>query len=280
MIDSHCHLDDAAFDDDREEMLARAVAAGVSGMLIPAIRPRTWAALAALPARYPIAPLAIALGVHPQIVPELDADERALAADATALTAAIAAARTPATIAVGECGLDGATADRETQETIFRAHVRAARELKLPLVVHVLRVHDVAPRILREERAADVGGVMHSYSGPAELVPIYRDLGFAISFAGAVTRANARRPILAAQAVPDDLLLVETDAPDQAPGADGPRRRSEPTDVALVIAALARIRGQSVDDVAARTAANARRVFGARDAWPPGASSRAKPPAP
>jgi TatD DNase family protein len=267
MIDSHCHLDDAAFDDDRDAMFARAIAAGVRGMLIPAIRPRTWAALAALPARYPIAPVAIALGVHPQIVPDLDARERALALDASALTAAIAAARTPATIAVGECGLDGATGDRETQETIFRAHVRAARDLQLPLVVHILRVHDAAPRILREERAADVGGVMHSYSGPAEMVPIYRDLGFAISFAGSVTRANARRPILAAQAVPDDLLLAETDAPDQAPGADGPRRRSEPADVADVVAALARIRGQPVDDVAARTAANARRVFNAPAAW-------------
>lgn len=269
MIDSHCHLDDAVFDDDRAEMLARAAAAGVSGMLIPAIRPRTWAALAAIPARYPAAPLAIALGVHPQIVPALDAAERTTAIDAAALTAAIAAARTPETIAVGECGLDGGTADRETQETIFRAHVRAARELRLPLVVHVLRAHDAAPRILREERAAEIGGVMHSYSGPAEMVPIYRDLGFAFSFAGAVTRANARRPLAAARAVPDDLLLAETDAPDQAPGPRGGPRRSEPAMVADVIAALARIRGQPAADVAARTAANASRIFSRWRATPP-----------
>jgi TatD DNase family protein len=277
MIDTHCHLDDAVFDDDRGEMLARAVAAGLGGMLIPAIRPRTWAALAALPARYPKAPLAIALGVHPQIVPDLDDAERAVALDATALAAAITramdAARTRATIAVGECGLDGGTADRATQETVFRAHVRAARELGLPLVVHVLRAHDAVPRILREERAADVGGVMHSYSGPAEMVPIYRDLGFAFSFAGAITRANARRPLAAAQAVPDDLLLTETDAPDQAPGPSGAHGRSEPAMVADVVAALARIRGQPAADVAARTAANARRVFRADAVW------RATPPA-
>jgi TatD DNase family protein len=274
MIDSHCHLDDAAFDDDRDAMLARATAAGVSGMLIPAIRPRTWEALAALAARYPIAPLAIALGVHPQIVPDLDAGELRIATSGSDLAAAIAAVRSPATVAVGECGLDGGTADRETQATIFRAHVRAARELKLPLVVHVLRVHDLAPRILREERASDVGGVMHSYSGPAEMVPIYRDLGFAFSFAGAVTRANARRPVLAARAVPDDLLLAETDAPDQATSGHA---RSEPAHVAEVIAALARLRDRSVDDVAALTAANARRIFGA---WAPGAPGRAKSPAP
>jgi TatD DNase family protein len=277
MIDTHCHLDDAVFDEDRGEMLARSVAAGVSGMLIPAIRPRTWAALAALPARYPKAPLAIALGIHPQIVPELDAAERALAADAAALAAAIAAARTHETVAVGECGVDGGTADRPAQEAIFRAHVRAARELGLPLVVHVLRAHDAVPRILREERARDVGGVLHSYSGPPEMVPIYRDLGFAFSFAGAVTRANARRPLQSAQAVPDDLLLTETDAPDQAPGAAGAHGRSEPAMVADVIAVLARIRGQTVADVVASTAANARRLFKADAVWRATPLSRSPP---
>ncbi|HUQ01005.1 MAG TPA: TatD family hydrolase [Kofleriaceae bacterium] len=277
MIDSHCHLDDAVFDDDRGEMLVRAFAAGVSGMLIPAIRPRTWPALAALPARYPKAPLAIALGVHPQVVPELDAAERALATDATALAAALAAARTPETLAVGECGLDGGTADRAAQEDIFRAHVRAARELGLPLVVHVLRAHDAVPRILREERARDVGGVLHSYSGPPEMVPVYRDLGFAFSFAGAVTRANARRPLLSAQAVPDELLLTETDAPDQTPGAAGAHGRSEPAMVVEIVAALARIRGQAAADVVASTAANARRLFKADTLWRATPLSRSPP---
>ena len=96
-------------------------------------------------------------------------------------------------------------------------HIRAARGSRSPLVVHVLRAHDLAPRVLREERAHEVGGVMHSYSGGADLVPVYRDLGFAFSFAGPVTYANARRPLEAVRAVPAELLLVETDAPDQAP---------------------------------------------------------------
>ncbi len=262
MIDSHCHLDVAAFDADRREVLARAAAAGVHGMLIPAIRPRTWAALAALPAAHPSAPLAIAFGVHPHAVPELDAAELATVTD---LTRAIAAARTPATVAVGECGLDGGTADRAAQERIFRAHIRAARALRLPLIVHVVRAHDTAPRILDEEGAAEVGGVMHSYSGSAELVAVYRDLGFAFSFAGAVTRANARRPLAAAVAVPDPLLLCETDAPDQAPGAAGRGGRSEPAMIGLVIAALARVRDRTPADLAALTVANAVRIFGV---WP------------
>jgi TatD DNase family protein len=255
MFDTHCHLDDAAFDTDRAEVLARAATAGVRGILVPAIRPRTWAALATMRSESPA--LAIALGVHPQIVPALDDGERALT---RALTGAIARARTPHTVAIGECGLDGATADRDEQERIFRAHIRAARDLRLPLVVHVLRAHDAAPRILREERAADVGGVLHSYSGPPDLIPIYRDLGFHFSFAGPVTWPNARKPIAAARAVPDELLLAETDAPDQAPEPHR-GRRSEPARVADVITGLAQARDTTFEAIAALTSANARRLF-------------------
>ena len=262
MIDTHCHLDLAIFDGDRTDVLARARAASVDGMLIPAIRPSTWAALAALPANHPGAGIAIALGVHPQVVLELTADERRTCGDLTdALTRAIA--DSPSVVAaVGECGLDGATADRELQETILRAHVRAARALQLPLVVHVLRAHDTAPRILREERAHEVGGVMHSYSGGADLVAIYRDLGFAFSFAGPVTYPGSRRPVAAAAVIPADLLLAETDAPDQAPD---PHRgqRSEPAHVARVIDGLAAARGANSQDIAALTTANALRVFAA-----------------
>jgi TatD DNase family protein len=105
--------------------------------------------------------------------------------------------------------------------------------------------------------------VLHSYSGPADLVPIYAGLGLCFSFAGPVSWANARKPPAAARAVPADRLLVETDAPDQAPA---PHRggRSEPAFVAAVLAGLARARSASVDDVAALTTANAVRLFGPR----------------
>ncbi|HEY6037335.1 MAG TPA: TatD family hydrolase [Kofleriaceae bacterium] len=249
MIDSHCHLDLAAFDRDREDVLARAAAAGVEGILVPAIRPATWDAVRALAGGL----VRIALGIHPQIVPELAPSERALTPETLAQ-----AARDAGALAIGECGLDGATGDRELQEDLLRRHVRAARLAQLPLVVHVLRAHDLAPRVLREERAHEVCGVMHSYSGGAELVPIYRDLGFAFSFAGPVTYDNARRPLEAVRAVPADLLLVETDAPDQAP-AKHRGGRSEPAFVAEIVAAIAAATGR--DDIAAVTTANARRLF-------------------
>jgi len=249
VIDSHCHLDLAAFDRDREDVLARAAAAGVEGILVPAIRPATWDAVRALAGGL----VRIALGIHPQIVPDLDPSERALTPEALAQ-----AARDAGALAIGECGLDGATGERELQEDLLRRHVRAARLAQLPLVVHVLRAHDLAPRVLREERAHEVGGVMHSYSGGADLVPIYRDLGFAFSFAGPVTYENARRPLEAVRAVPADLLLVETDAPDQAP-AKHRGGRSEPAFVAEIVAAIAAATRR--DDIAAVTTANARRVF-------------------
>jgi len=251
MIDTHCHLDIAAFDRDRDDVIARAIAAGVCGIVVPAIRLRPRVI------DHPI--VRIAVGIHPQIVPELDAAERSLDPEQLAAIA-------DGAVAIGECGLDGGTGERELQEQLFRVQIRAARIAKLPLVVHVLRAHDAAPAILRDEHAGDVGGVLHSYSGGAELVATYAALGFACSFAGPITYPNARRPIEAARAVPAELLLAETDAPDQAP-ASHRGQRSEPAFVADVVAGLAAARGAEPDEIAALTVANAKRIFGSRGSW-------------
>lgn len=248
VIDTHCHLDALAFDGDRDAVVERATAAGVSKMLVPAIRPRTWGALRAFAARHHAAGVRWAVGIHPQIVPELACDELDHLEQRLADAAGV--------VAIGECGLDRATANRELQEQLFRTQVRVARELGLPVIVHVLGAHDVAPRILREERCA--GGVLHSYSGGAELVGVYRDLGLAFSFAGPIAYPNARRPLEAARAVPAELLLVETDAPDQSPRRG---ERCEPAFLVDVIAALAAARETLPTEIAALTSTNARRIF-------------------
>jgi TatD DNase family protein len=253
VIDSHCHLDVAAFDEDRPAVLARAAAAGVETILVPAIRPSTWPKLRDVVASD--TRCLAAYGAHPQVVPALDDDEWQALSDGR-----LAAALAEGAVAVGECGLDGHTGDHEAQERALRLQIAVARELGLPLVVHVLHAHDVAPRLLREARAADVGGILHSYSGPPDLVPIYRDLGFAFSFAGPVTYENARKPVAAARAVPAELLLAETDAPDQAPV---PHRgtRSEPAYVARVVEGLAAARGATASEMARLTTENARRIL-------------------
>ena len=257
MIDSHAHLDLPVFDPDREAVLARAAEVGVVGVLIPAIRPATWETLLAMCARP--APCASwpALGVHPQIVPHLDADERALALSADALANAMGGR---GAVAVGECGLDGGTGEPDTQEAVLRAHVRAARALGLPLCLHVLRAHDRALRILREEKVGEVGGVLHSYSGGAALVPAYMDLGLSFSLAGPVTYARARRPVEAARAIPPALLLAETDAPDQTP-VPHQGSRCEPAFVREVVKGLAAARGESETAVAHLITENAKRLF-------------------
>jgi len=272
MIDSHCHLDISAFALDRAAVIARATAAGVTGMLVPAIRPDTWPALGNVAAEFAGAGVRVAFGVHPQIVPELAPHETTLSASVDAFCAAVVAADAAAVqggaspmVAIGECGLDGGTAQPELQEQLFRVQLRAARQLRLPVVVHVLRAHHRAPVIMREERVHEVGGIMHSYSGGPDLVPVYRDLGLAFSFAGPVTFAGSRRPLGAAVVVPDDLLLIETDAPDQAPV---PHRgtRSEPAHVVHTLAAIAHARGVAPATLAALTVANTLRVL---PAWSP-----------
>ncbi len=267
MIDSHCHLDIAAFDLDRAAVVARAQAAGVIGMLVPAIRPATWPTLGTLAGRYEGAGWRTAFGIHPQIVPSLEIGEFALTTSVDAFCQALVGADRAAQsqgaepmVAVGECGLDGGTAMFERQEQLFRLQLRAARELKLPVVVHVLRAHHRAPAIMREECIDTVGGIMHSYSGGTDLLGVYRDLGMAFSFAGPVTFPGSRRPLGAAMQVPLDLLLVETDAPDQAPV---PHRgtRSEPAHVVHTLAAIAAARNIDATELAAITAATTLRVL-------------------
>ena len=256
MIDSHCHLDAAAFDPDREAVLARARARGVTDLVLPAVGPAAWAPLVALcrdgPGLHP------ALGIHPQFLPELDPreDDRRLAD----LDAALARG---GAVAVGECGLDGAIAASgaplDRQAAVLRGHLALARRHRLPVVLHALRALDPLLALLREEAPLPAGGVLHSFGGSPEQVAPFAALGLHFSFAGPITYENARRPLAAARAVPRDRLLVETDAPDQTPRPH--RGRCEPAHLPEVAAGLARALGVTLEEIDALTAANARALF-------------------
>ncbi len=256
MIDTHCHLDAAPFDADREAVLRRARAAGVTGVVVPAVEPGGWADLLALVAGR--LDLHAGLGIHPQALPGIDpgADDRHLA-DLEAMLSRGEA------IAVGECGLDGgavaAGASMDRQRAVLRGHLAIARRLGLPVLLHGLRAHDA----LREELERDgvpAGGVLHSFSGSAELVPPFAGLGLHFSFAGPVTYPEARKPLAAVRAVPPGRLLVETDAPDQAPH---PHRggRNEPGHLPLVLGAVAAALGRTVAEVERETSDSARALF-------------------
>ncbi|MBL8922685.1 MAG: TatD family hydrolase [Myxococcaceae bacterium] len=256
MIDTHCHLDLPRFDDDRDAALERAWAAGVTGLVVPGVAPSTWAALLEWPRRD--ARVQVGLGIHPQLLPELEErdDEKHLSHLDELLSCGGA-------IAVGECGLDGptvATAPMERQVRVLRGHFALARKHRLPLLMHCLRAHPALLEVLKTEPVPEAGLLMHSYSGSADLTTKYLKHGCHFSFAGPVSFAEARRPIDALKSVPLDRLLAETDAPDQAPH---PHRgqRSEPAYLPLIIDAMAKQRGEPPETLRRALLDNTRRLF-------------------
>ena len=232
LIDTHAHLHDPAFDDDRDEVMARARAAGVVGVVVPGVEASGWARLRTLA---PIHGWRFALGTHPHALPHTTEVPRDL----------------DGACAVGECGLDGGVAvPMDEQVRVLEAHLAVAREAGLPVLLHGYRAHGALVATLR--RWAPLRGVLHSYSGGPDLVAEYVRLGLHLSFAGPVTWPNARKPLESLRRVPAERLLAETDAPDQCPAPH--RGRSEPAMLPLVIAAMERVRGEALGDVLRRNA--------------------------
>lgn len=261
MFDSHCHLHDGRMAEVRDGALARARAAGVRGFLLAGVDLEGWRVEAALAMVHP--ELAISYGIHPQMIAVLD--DTGLALELAALADSLTGRSSlPRPHAVGEIGLDGLTDETKAalprQEQAFRDQLALARAHDLPIVLHILRTHGEALRILKADGVPAAGGVVHSYSGSAELVRDYLSLGLHISFAGAVTYPHSRRQREAARAVPLERLLVETDAPDQTPWTRRPAP-NEPAFLGEVLDALAIIREEPRPLLVRATENNARRLF-------------------
>lgn len=225
-------------------------------VLVPGVEPDQWARAERL--RRGEVELRVAVGIHPQVVGVEGSEsvDRALG-ELEAWSERLGA------VAIGELGWDTqvATADLARQKHVAAAQLRLARTRGLPVILHVLGAHGVALDELARHGPYPAGGVVHAYSGSAELLPRYLELGLHLSFGPSVTRANARRPIAAAAVTPLERLLVETDGPDQYPSGSR-HRRGEPADVRAVIDALSRIRGEPAERIAEVTTENARRLFG------------------
>jgi len=251
LYDSHCHLDAPGFDPDRVQVLARAQAAGVGRQLVPAVCRQAWPAIKRLCADHP--GLKPAYGLHPMFL------DRHRPEDLEELEGWLAAER-PA--AVGECGLDFFVEglDPERQRFFFDRQLRLARQFDLPLVLHARRAVDEVIASLR--RIGGLRGVVHSWSGSEEQARQLFALGFHLGIGGPVTYERARRLRRTVAGMPLQYLLLETDAPDQ-PDAWHRGERNEPARLPLVLEAVAALRGQSPQDVAEATTANAERLFGA-----------------
>lgn len=254
LVDSHCHLDMLAATKASGSVgpaLAAARAAGVGHLLCVGVHPADQASMLALCGDR--AEVSCSAGLHPcgTIDAEPSADAIARWCD------------DPRIVAVGETGLDYAYAERvpvPVQQARFRAHLRAARELGLPIIVHTRDARADTLAIMREERADLVGGVMHCFTEDLATATAAIDLGFAISFSGIVTFRNADPLRAVASAVPDGSLLVETDAPYLAP-VPVRGQENQPGFVAHVAARIAEVRGTDAAAIAALTTANFRRVF-------------------
>ena len=249
-IDAHLHLDAAEFDADRDDVVERAAAAGVGLMVCAATTVASAKRVLALSRRY--TSLRAAVGIHP---------EHAAEAEAAALDALEPLARDAMVVAIGEIGLDyvrgGAAKPAQTQA--FRAQVRLARRLDLPVIVHDRGAHDDVERILGEEGLAKV--VLHCFSGTPEMAARCAGRGWMISLAGPVTFRNAGSLRDVARLVPEDRLLVETDAPYLSP-VPMRGRRCEPAFVQYTARAVAALRGITPAALAAALERNVDRTFG------------------
>lgn len=256
IVDTHCHLGDAAFDDDRDAVVARARAAAVSHVVIVAESARATQRARALAAAYGWSATA---GVHPHDASHWNAEARAV------VEAALA---DPAVVAVGETGLDYhyELSPRPEQRRAFADHLSLARRLGRPVVVHAREADDDLAAMLHDGAPGEPTVVLHSFSAG----PTVFDAGLAVdayfSFSGMITFRNwARQDLLTA--CPADRLLVETDAPYLAP-VPHRGRRNEPAYVRQVVDRLAAVRGVSAADIIRLSTANAARCFGPRVAPP------------
>lgn len=252
LVDSHCHLDVAEFDADRQAVIARALQAGVRRQVVPAIDARGWPGLKAACAMHP--GLHPAYGLHPVFL------ARHRPQDLDTLADWIVRERP---VAVGECGLDHFVdgLDRDAQARYFDAQLALAREHDLPVIVHARRAVDAVIAAIR--RHPGVRGVVHSFAGSPEQAAQLWSLGFLLGLGGPLTYPRARRLHRLAATMPLDQLLLETDAPDQ-PDAAHRGQRNEPARLPRVLAAVAALRTEGADAIAHRTSANAARLFG----WP------------
>lgn len=249
LFDSHVHLDDGAFDEDREAVVARARAAGVVGMITVGTGVASSRGAVALADRYPEVFAAVA--IHPHDAQ--DATDQAMA-ELHAL------AGHPKVVAIGETGLDFVRerAPREMQRDAFRRHIRLSTALRLPLIIHCREAYPQVLDILEEDFSGEV--VMHAFSGTPEVARLCVDRGYAISVAGPVTYRNAGTLSTVAREAPLSYLLVETDAPVLTPEPFR-GRRNEPSYLSHTVDRVAVLRDVAPEAVASATAANARRLF-------------------
>ncbi len=244
-VDTHCHLDAAEFDADRDAVASAAADAGVGLIVVPAVERANFGAVASVCRDHP--GCKAAYGIHPLYV------DRARDGDLDALRATLVRERP---LAVGEIGLDRYVEPRDDarQEYWFAAQLELAREAELPVLLHVRRAIDPVLKHLRRCRVP--GGIAHAFNGSRQQADEFIKLGFKLGFGGSLSFPRATRIRDLAATLPLDAIVLETDAPDIPPHwLEG--GRNSPDQLPRIAAELADLRGMPLADLAAASSANA-----------------------
>jgi len=251
MIDSHAHLTLPQFDHDRNIVIQRAVAVGLTHIITVGIDIEDCKKALNLAQEYTM--ISVAVGIHPHDTKSVNAetyrDLKALAAQASV-------------VAIGEIGLDfyRNLSPPKTQVRCLRKQLQLARDVSLPVIIHDRDAHREIVEILQQEQAEEIGGVIHCFSGDWTMAKTCMDLGFYISIPGTVTFKGSGVYQDLVRAIPLQRMLVETDCPFLAPHPCR-GKRNEPAHVRFVAEAIARIKGKDIEEIKEHTARNARELF-------------------
>ncbi|MGD8937421.1 MAG: TatD family hydrolase [Thiogranum sp.] len=250
LVDTHCHLDVSEFDADRDAVIARAQAAGVCQMVVPAVDAAHWQGLVSLcRSRQGLYP---ALGMHPVYWQQHRQEHLGGLAEGI---------ETWRPVAVGEIGLDFfiAGVDREVQRRLFAAQLDIARDAGLPVILHVRKAHDDVLAMLK--RHAVKGGIAHAFNGSLQQAHKYLEFGFKLGFGGMLTYERSRKIRALAKALPMQAIVLETDAPDMTVASHHGERNS-PEYLPECLQALAEVRDEAPELLARQSTDNARDVLG------------------
>lgn len=252
LFDSHAHLNDERFDEDREELISSLQEKGLDLVVNPGACIATSISSIELAKKYDF--IYAAVGVHPHDVGELD--------DTAIDTLKKLATENEKVVAIGEIGLDYYydNSPREVQKEWFIKQIELANELKLPIIIHDRDAHGDTFEIIKKYKSPDIGCVLHCYSGNVELAREYVKMGCYISLSGTVTFKNNKKTKEVAREIPLDRLFIETDSPYMAPT---PHRgkRNDPSLVQFVADTIAIEKGVSYETVCEATKENAKRFF-------------------
>jgi TatD DNase family protein len=239
LIDSHCHIDFADFDDDRAMVIAQCQQLSINTLVVPGTQAASWANLLALSQTYPA--IHVALGIHPYFLDAFQPSDLQLLSD-------LIATHRQRIVAVGEIGLDGSLTHNYAQQLeVFSQQLALASTFALPVILHHRHSHNDLIRLLKQQRF-NFGGIIHAFSGSFQEAQRYIDLGFKLGIGGTITYQRAVKTRDVVSQVPLDSLVLETDAPDMPPtGLQG--LRNSPVNLPLVLKALVALRQESEEEI-------------------------------